>query len=305
MTVMATTWKRTKAARSWRIGALYHLAVLACLGTGCTKACETSGAASTSTGKWPAPGARGTFATLCESSAMLWSEGRLLLADNEAEDVVYEVSPDLATVTPQRVGAVDDIEALAGTASDLWVVGSQSANKDAEPRPARERILHGGQTVRPTFDICPDCEAARVLAPKKGGLNVEGAVRIGGRLWLGLRSPSQDGKSILFELSPDASRAERMVLLDLGGEGIRDLVAVPEGILVLSGPLDDRPNGHHLWLLDTPDGTPRRLPIELPTHTEAVAVLDTGLLWVTDGDGKPGKCRTPSAWGVDPMPPLR
>jgi hypothetical protein len=31
MTVMATTWKRTNAARSWSIGALYHLAVLSCL----------------------------------------------------------------------------------------------------------------------------------------------------------------------------------------------------------------------------------------------------------------------------------
>src|SRR5213592_3561532 len=102
MTVMATTWNRTKAARSWRIRALYHLAVLACLGTGCTKACETSGAASTSSRGWPAPGARGTFRTLCESSALLWSEGRLLLADNEAADVVYEVSRDLATVTSQR-----------------------------------------------------------------------------------------------------------------------------------------------------------------------------------------------------------
>jgi hypothetical protein len=236
---------------------------------------------------------------------MLSSEGRLLLADNEASDVVYEVSPDLRTVTPQRVGEIDDIEALAGTASDLWVVGSQSANKDAEPRPARERILHGSRAVRPTFEICPACEAARVLAPKKGGLNVEGAVMVGGRLWLGLRSPSQDGKSILFELTPDGARAERMVLLDLGGEGIRELVPVPEGILVLSGPLDDRPGAHHLWLLDAPDGAPRRLPIELPSHTEAVAVLDTGLLWVTDGDGKPGKCKTPSTWGVDPMPPFR
>jgi hypothetical protein len=305
MTVMATTWKRTKAARSWRIGALYHLAVLACLGTGCTKACETKGAASTSSTGWPAPGTRGTFPTVCESSALLWSEGRLLLGDNEAPDVVYEVSQDLATVTPQRVGDVDDIEALAGTASDLWVVGSQSAHKDAEPRPAREHIVHGAQTVRPTFDVCPACETARTLAPKKGGLNVEGAVVFGGRLWLGLRSPTQDGKSILLQMSSDGARAEKMVLVDLGDEGIRDLVAVPEGILVLAGPLDDRPSKHHLWFLDSPEGTPHGLPLLLPPHSEAVAVVDTGLLWVTDGDGKPGKCRTPSTWGVEPMPPLR
>jgi hypothetical protein len=149
MTVMATTWKRTKAARSWRIRALYHLAVLALCRNRLHEGLRDEGVASTSSPGWPAPGTRGTLPTVCESSALLWSEGRLLLGDNEASDVVYEVSPDLATLTPQRVGVVDDIEAIAGTASDLWVVGSQSANKDAEPRPAREHIVHGTQTVRP------------------------------------------------------------------------------------------------------------------------------------------------------------
>jgi hypothetical protein len=235
---------------------------------------------------------------------MLHSEGRLLLGDNEASDVVYDVSADLSALTPVRVGQIDDVEALAGTASDLWVVGSLSANKDGERRPARERFLHGGVAVRPTLAICPACEAARTLAPKKGGLNVEGALVIDGRLWLGLRSPLADRKAILLRMTPDGSRAEQMLSLDLGGEGIRELVAVPEGILVLSGPTDDAPAPHHLWLLAAPGGTPRRLAIELPPHTEAVAVKGASLLWVTDGDGKPGACKTPSMWGVEPLPPM-
>jgi hypothetical protein len=110
---------------------------------------------------------------------------------------------------------------------------------------------------------------------------------------------------MLFRMAPDGSKAEEMALLDLGNEGIRELVAVPEGILVLSGPLDDNAAAHHLWLLPAPGAMARRLPIELPPHTEAIAIRGTSLLWTTDGDGKPGACKKPSTWGVERMPSLR
>ncbi len=252
-----------------------------------------------------APGSRGVLPTVCEASALLVTDDGLLLADNETKARIYEPSPDFTTLRAIDVGAeIDDIEALAGTKTDLWIVGSQSANKEGERRPARERIVHvtgDGQakSFTPDLSICADCEAVRMLAPKRGGRNVEGAAFVGDQLWLGLRSPLVDGKAVFLRMGPDRTRADRMVLVDLGGQGVREMVAHDGALLVVSGPLDDDAAPHHLWRMSAPGSPPVRMPLELPSQVEGIAVVDDRLVWVTDGSGKPGKCESPSRWGVE------
>jgi hypothetical protein len=245
----------------------------------------------------------GTLPLVCEASALLRSEGRLLLADNEAPGRIYDAASDLSALHPIPLGSdVDDIEALAGDAArDFWVVGSQSNDKNAKERPERKRVAHvvDGRVsiVTPDLSICAACTAVRALAPKEGGVNVEGAAIVAGGLWLGLRSPLVDGKAILLGMSADGARAERLVLVDLGGDGVREMVAHEGALLVVSGPVDDRAQPHRLWRMAGPDTPPALLPAPLPAQTEGIAVVGDSLVWVTDGNGKPGKCATASRWG--------
>jgi hypothetical protein len=183
------------------------------------------------------------------------------------------------------------------------VVGSHSTNKEAERRPKRERILDpdgGVHTV--DFTACAPCTAARGLAPNAGGLDVEGAAWIGDRLWLGLRSPLVDGKALLVAL--DAGyRVTETVPIDLGGNGVRELVPVPSGLLIVAGPVTDIKSDHVLYHLDAVGKPAVRVPVALPPSTEGAAVDPGGrLVYVTDGDGKHGECRTPATWGRVALP---
>jgi hypothetical protein len=90
------------------------------------------------------------------------------------------------------------------------------------------------------------------LAPKKHGFNVEGlSVSEDGRfLLIGLRNPQPDGKAVLFrvdnagELLNAGARAAELgpvVMLDLGGRGIRDIAWSPahRAYVIAAGQVDD------------------------------------------------------------------
>jgi hypothetical protein len=231
--------------------------------------------------------------------------GGWLVGDNETTDRLFRFDaafrplPDVPLLWD-----VDDIEALALSPGDgLWIVGSQSATKDGKARPARERIGRLGQRpTTPDLTACGPCRDARLVAPNKGGLNVEGAVEVGGKLWLGLRAPLVDGKALLVET--DEGKAIRTVPVDLGGQGVRELVPWKGGVLVIAGPVDDAYTEHALWWLATMEAAPKRLAVTLPPHTEGLVVAEDGTgIWVSDGDGKAGtECVEPARWGRVKVP---
>lgn len=74
------------------------------------------------------------------------------------------------------------------------------------------------------------------------GIDVEGIAFRDGRLWFGLRSPNVDGRAIVVAASADDLMAERPVAferfeLPVGVDrGIRSIVRVQEGFLLLCGP---------------------------------------------------------------------
>ncbi len=102
------------------------------------------------------------------------------------------------------------------------------------------------------------------LGKKAGGVNFEGVAVIGNRMFLGLRGPSKRKQAYVMsvdlsglfgkvELTPEYSKVE------LGKKtGIRDLAAVPGGLLILSGPVGGKGSyAIHHWNLE--DKKPEKL----------------------------------------------
>jgi hypothetical protein len=94
----------------------------------------------------------------------------------------------------------------------------------------------------------------------KGGLNVEGLAVKNGRMFIGFRGPSIGRQAFIMSVDADAlftgspTRA-RVHALPLGKDtGIRDLAAVDEGLLVLSGPVREEKRPYAVWLWNERDG---------------------------------------------------
>lgn len=254
----------------------------------------------------PKPGGR--LAGICEASAVVAREGGFWVGDNEGETHLYAFSPALESAGTVPLGAeIEDLEALASLPVGLLAVGSQGANKRGERRPARERVLLlGHKPHRPDLSDCSPCEAARSLPPKEGGLSVEGAAWWREKLWFGLRSPLLGGRAIVLEMAGDPARDLRVAhqhTLDLGGFGVRAMLAEDDRLLLLAGPAGRGDDPHRLYALSAPGDDPRqlspeRLPADLPPASEGIAPLAGGdYLVVTDGDGEPGgPCEDPALW---------
>ena len=110
------------------------------------------------------------------------------------------------------------------------------------------------------------------------GLNIEGLAVRGGRLYFGLRGPVQQGvarvvsvdAAALFHPVDDAKPL--VARLALGEQrGIRDMVAVEDGFLLLAGPDDSRSSADVPWTLHLWNGQAAAGVTLLP----ALATLDT------------------------------
>ena len=122
------------------------------------------------------------------------------------------------------------------------------------------------------------------------GLNIEGLVVSGGKLFAGLRAPTLDAKAFiitidvdkLFEPGAPISETDvRVILVPLGpGRGIRDLAWLRDGqLLVLSGPAQDVQLPFEIHVLNIVDGATALLGslselTEAPdAKAEAISVL--------------------------------
>jgi len=252
----------------------------------------------------PEPQRGGELSGLCEASAMVEHEGGFLIADNEAEDRLFRFSEELSAHTsvplPSPVG---DIEALAPTQAGLLVVGSHSRNKKGKARPEREVVLNLSTGARSTVDFtaCSACVASAELAPKRGGLSIEGAAQWQGSLWLGARSPLVAGRAMLLRTEgrpPEAVTVVQVLSVDLGGLGVRELAVRDGSLWILGGPTGAGGPAAALFALDAPDLQPVRLQAAVPEGAEGMAWTSAGdLIVVTDGDGTPGeRCAEPATW---------
>ncbi|MCX7277759.1 MAG: DUF3616 domain-containing protein [Burkholderiales bacterium] len=100
------------------------------------------------------------------------------------------------------------------------------------------------------------------------GINIEGLAVRAGRLYFGFRGPTQDGQAgvlavdsqALFQ-GDDAHPALTQLVLG-SGRGVRDMLAVSDGFLVLAGPDDDPSHQNSVdWTVSWWDGQPSKSPV--------------------------------------------
>jgi hypothetical protein len=201
----------------------------------------------------------------------------------------------------------------------VYWISSHGRDADGRPDPARRRFfatdLAGGR-LRPAGaayrGLLDDMLAApelaplglarlerRRLAPKQGGLNIEGmTARPDGALLLGLRSPRLEGRAVLVPLlNPDAvldgrerARFAEPITLDLHGNGVRDVTYDPaRRVFVVLGGAAGRGHGRTLYAWSgRRDDRPIPVDATLPTDFNAEAIFvdeQTGYLRVFSDDG--------------------
>ncbi|MDQ2079921.1 DUF3616 domain-containing protein [Xanthobacteraceae bacterium Astr-EGSB] len=121
----------------------------------------------------------------------------------------------------------------------------------------------------------------------KGGLNVEGIAVKNGRMFVGFRGPSIDRQAFIMSLDAaalftGAGTRARMHALPLGKNvGIRDLAAVDDGLLVLSGPMREEKKPFAVWLWNEREGA-RLLGVIPRHHIPKSAKAETLLVLATE-----------------------
>lgn len=152
-----------------------------------------------------------------------------------------------------------------------------------------------------------DLAKAATLAPKReGALNIESIAADGGKLWIGFRNPQSKAKDALLvpllnptEILEKRARAKLgdPLLLNLGGLGVRDMVAWNDGFLIIAGDFVDRfqpgakPSRVFSW---TPGTEPKDIGVDFgDLNPEAIMIMhegDTARILILSDDGKyPGR----------------
>jgi len=182
-----------------------------------------------------------------------------------------------------------DIEAITYGDGHLYVVGSHSYRRkrmkpESTVRKNRERLLQiDNDPSRNRLYRLPFDPASGDLGPaqridlskrlrkdpllglfqgipsKENGVDIEGLAFREQRLFLGFRGPVlRENHVPVMVLDFDRPKHYALSFVRLDGQGIRDMVAMADGFLVLSGPVNDAPGPFCLWWWDGTDQIPGR-----------------------------------------------
>ena len=209
---------------------------------------------------------------------------------------------------PQRKSPESDLEAAAQLGNRAFFMSSHGRNAKGKPAPARRRLFaltltetNGTIAVQPVGQVYTnlvedlardpqylqfDLAAAASLAPKApGGFNIEAlAATPDGALLIGFRSPIPGHRALLAPLrNPNAVIAGKPpefgapILLDLGGQGLRDLCATTNGYYLLAGAATSGGNSR-LFRWAGPGTEPQLISeAKFPgSNPEGICVLDFG-----------------------------
>jgi hypothetical protein len=209
-----------------------------------------------------------------------------------------------------------DMEGLASDGAHVYVVGSHSAARkkvedDKSYEQNRERLaevkLEPSRDCVVRLKLDPNGEVAskenlnlrdvldddKILSrfvripSKENGIDIEGIAISEGKLYVGFRGPvlRENWTPILVTTFDDLGAYE-LRFVNLEGRGIRDIVAIEGGFLLLSGPIGDGNTDYHLHFWDgkdclpgdgAPGGTVKALGAVLPNggaKPEGLAILN-------------------------------
>lgn len=215
---------------------------------------------------------------------------------------------------PISSGKEADTEAAAYSAGEFYVIGSHGvAKKDPTYQPDRTWTFRLPTTATSSDQIersnsqgaillsLPELKSAACgktspppcLSLQEGGVNVEGLALSQGQAWIGLRAPLlgeeavvvQVGRDSLFRGVPGQSSLYRVAPGE--GRGIRDIAAVEEGFLLLTGKArpeeDDESPMPATVLLWRGDQQP---PIPISTLTDTASIEKPEAILVLEEDSK-------------------
>ena len=205
---------------------------------------------------------------------------RCIAVFDEGGDARYAIIDGTRLIPqPERIGLLADKGELdaEGAASDggfVYVTGSHSRQRGAcianpDSRHVFRLALQADGRVQPSSQPVDDQGrlwrlmaanpqlgpfADKCLGKGAHGINIEGLAARNGQLYFGFREPSLDKKAYILRVDARAlfegGDLAPMLFTIVAGKasGIRDLLAVPEGLLVLVGPDDDSKKQTPWWI---------------------------------------------------------
>lgn len=273
------------------------------------------------------------------------AHGPYLVVGSDEGDSIQVLEPTASGYRAARTfslrnGGELDIEGLARRQQTYYVLGSHSRRR---PRVKTSRSYNrnrknllassigagGARTKIYRFQLDPGkgnpparvehislgrlFEQHPVLAPfvslpsKENGIDIEGIALEGERLVLGFRGPRLRGGWVpVLKLPFSSPQTAELLFVHLNGRGIRDMVAVDDGFLVLAGPVGDSPLSFQLYHWNGRDCLPGKgspggrtlllgeVPAPAGASPEALVLLETQqrayrLLLLDDGikNGRP------------------
>lgn len=214
-------------------------------------------------------------------------DSQCLLAFDEGTQARYatlkngKLVVDTESVLFPGIAGELDAEAAATDGRYVYITGSHSAKRsDCSSNPHSRHVIRmaldpkTGRALKAgyadTGRLWQVMQAQPALAPFVGegkclgrapeGINIEGMAIRAGRLHFGFRGPVVDGTAFVLELDADAlfgsADPKATVLRLVLGEhrGIRDMVGVSNGFLILAGPDDDNASQGVGWAFFWWDG---------------------------------------------------
>jgi hypothetical protein len=268
--------------------------------------------------------------TLCEPRDLsgVAAHGELLVVCTDEGvrlNLLVRKSPqEFAAVAPLALIADQEAEIDAeGVASDgrhVFVVGSHSlarkkleadrthaANRSRleqiDDEAQRHKVFRldlnaaGRLVAQDSISLDAILTADPILAPftklpgKENGIDIEGVAAADGTLYFGFRGPVLRGNYVpVLSLKYDRPADYNLLFINCGGRGVRDLAAVKDGLLVLSGPVGDGDGSHELYLWNRLDclpgsGPPAGKLTHLGTVPSAAEAKPEGLAVIAEADG--------------------
>lgn len=232
-----------------------------------------------------------TYTGTCDGSAAArLADGRLIVGNDEdsilrvypltggAPEAEFDLRNDLKLVSEKGEA---DIEAAAMAGGQIYWITSHGRNNDGAVEPDRHRFFAtaagsagAGKPTAYRDDLLKDAKIALVDSvkasagkPEEGGWNIEAlAPGPSGSLLLGFRSPLTEGLAGSAIIVPLTNPAEYLakgtpvfgpsIPLDLGGRGVRDLLKVTKGYLLIAGKVGKE--SRLTCTIGTGRGAPRR-----------------------------------------------